>query len=161
MALIMSREVEQEIIAAAAYRRAEDRGFAPGHELADWIAAEVEFASARSTFPAGRDLHRTVANDACDPAAQDAPRHGHTSRDDTHDNCSDPRVDHWEFYHYCTGKWTWVNRRPEGQRQSTDAFDSWIEAMADAIRAQFQAGESQLGDMKRSRRSEPRLPARR
>lgn len=29
-------------IAMAAYRRAERRGFAPGHELEDWLAAEDE-----------------------------------------------------------------------------------------------------------------------
>lgn len=31
-----------ERIARAAYRRAEARGFEPGHELADWLAAERE-----------------------------------------------------------------------------------------------------------------------
>jgi hypothetical protein len=30
------------LIAKAAYLRALDRGFAPGHELEDWLAAEVE-----------------------------------------------------------------------------------------------------------------------
>lgn len=30
------------MVAEAAYRRAEQRGFAPGHELDDWLAAEVE-----------------------------------------------------------------------------------------------------------------------
>ena len=30
------------MIAEAAYFRAEARGFAPGHELADWYAAEAE-----------------------------------------------------------------------------------------------------------------------
>jgi hypothetical protein len=32
-------------IAAAAYYRAEQRGFAPGDELADWLAAEREVDS--------------------------------------------------------------------------------------------------------------------
>jgi DUF2934 family protein len=32
-------------IAAAAYYRAEKRGFAPGHALADWLAAEAEVDS--------------------------------------------------------------------------------------------------------------------
>ena len=31
-----------ERIALAAYRRAEERGFEPGHELDDWLAAERE-----------------------------------------------------------------------------------------------------------------------
>lgn len=30
------------LIAEAAYYRAEARGFAPGHELDDWVAAESE-----------------------------------------------------------------------------------------------------------------------
>jgi Protein of unknown function (DUF2934) len=30
------------LIAKAAYYRAEKRGFAPGHETADWLAAEAE-----------------------------------------------------------------------------------------------------------------------
>jgi hypothetical protein len=30
------------MIAEAAYLRAERRGFAPGHEAEDWLAAEVE-----------------------------------------------------------------------------------------------------------------------
>lgn len=37
----------QSMIAAAAYFRAEKRGFEPGHELDDWLAAEVEVANAR------------------------------------------------------------------------------------------------------------------
>lgn len=30
------------LIARAAYFRAQNRGFAPGHELTDWLAAEAE-----------------------------------------------------------------------------------------------------------------------
>jgi DUF2934 family protein len=30
------------LIARAAYLRAQNRGFVPGHELADWLAAEAE-----------------------------------------------------------------------------------------------------------------------
>jgi hypothetical protein len=32
----------QALIATAAYYRAETRGFQPGHELQDWLAAERE-----------------------------------------------------------------------------------------------------------------------
>ncbi len=35
-------EVRRQMIAEAAYFRAEARGFAPGHELEDWVAAEQE-----------------------------------------------------------------------------------------------------------------------
>jgi hypothetical protein len=34
-------EFRHEMIATAAYYIAEQRGFAPGHELADWCAAEA------------------------------------------------------------------------------------------------------------------------
>lgn len=32
----------QQLIEEAAYHRAEARGFAPGHEIDDWLAAETE-----------------------------------------------------------------------------------------------------------------------
>jgi hypothetical protein len=35
-------QVRHASIAEAAYFRAERRGFAPGHELEDWLAAEDE-----------------------------------------------------------------------------------------------------------------------
>jgi hypothetical protein len=38
-AAVKSRE---ELIAEIAYFRAKERGFAPGHELDDWLAAEAE-----------------------------------------------------------------------------------------------------------------------
>ena len=34
-------ELRRELVAAEAYFRAERRGFAPGHEFEDWIAAEA------------------------------------------------------------------------------------------------------------------------
>lgn len=43
-----SRAIERrEMIAAAAYFRAQKRGFDPGHELEDWFTAEAEFARAQ------------------------------------------------------------------------------------------------------------------
>ena len=38
----VSTEDRHAMIAEAAYLRAERRGFAPGHENEDWLAAEVE-----------------------------------------------------------------------------------------------------------------------
>ncbi|HEV2284572.1 MAG TPA: DUF2934 domain-containing protein [Steroidobacteraceae bacterium] len=38
----VSAEDRRGMIAEAAYLRAERRGFAPGHETEDWLAAEVE-----------------------------------------------------------------------------------------------------------------------
>ncbi len=35
-----------QLIAEAAYRRAEQRGFEPGYELSDWLAAEAEVDAA-------------------------------------------------------------------------------------------------------------------
>lgn len=40
-----SRAAERrDMIATAAYFRAEKRGFEPGHEVEDWLAAELEIA---------------------------------------------------------------------------------------------------------------------
>lgn len=39
-------EARYRWIAHAAYLRAEKRGFAPGHEFDDWLAAEAEFLEA-------------------------------------------------------------------------------------------------------------------
>jgi len=38
----VSGEDRRAMIAESAYLRAERRGFAPGHEVADWLAAEQE-----------------------------------------------------------------------------------------------------------------------
>jgi hypothetical protein len=38
----LTPEARHELIAQAAYLRAERRGFAPGHETDDWLAAEAE-----------------------------------------------------------------------------------------------------------------------
>ena len=40
-----SPEERWQVIAVAAYHKAEKRGFAPGHELGDWIEAETEMDS--------------------------------------------------------------------------------------------------------------------
>lgn len=41
-ATALSANERRGLIAQAAYFRAERRGFAPGHELEDWVAAELE-----------------------------------------------------------------------------------------------------------------------
>ncbi len=38
-------------IAEAAYRRAQQRNFAPGHDLEDWLEAEKEVDAARLSRP--------------------------------------------------------------------------------------------------------------
>jgi len=38
----MSADELRQLISEAAYYRAKQRGFAPGHELEDWIQAEAE-----------------------------------------------------------------------------------------------------------------------
>jgi hypothetical protein len=40
--MALTREGRQVLIAEKAYLRAERRGFTPGHETEDWLAAEVE-----------------------------------------------------------------------------------------------------------------------
>jgi hypothetical protein len=39
---LVGAEVRAQLIAEAAYYRAQRRGFVPGHELEDWLAAEAE-----------------------------------------------------------------------------------------------------------------------
>jgi hypothetical protein len=51
-AIAGTAEDRAERIARAAYFRAERRGFAPGHELEDWLAAEREIDQ---LFASGRD----------------------------------------------------------------------------------------------------------
>lgn len=53
-----SRAAERrDMIATAAYFRAQRRGFEPGYELEDWLAAETEIAHAQrlSLFTTGAD----------------------------------------------------------------------------------------------------------
>lgn len=53
------------MIAEAAYRRAENRGFTPGHELEDWQNAELEIEAAER-------LSVLCPSDAITPAEQAA-----------------------------------------------------------------------------------------
>ncbi len=43
---LVGPEVRAAMIAEAAYFRAQRRGFAPGHELEDWLTAEAEIDTA-------------------------------------------------------------------------------------------------------------------
>jgi hypothetical protein len=45
-AALIDPERRRALIAEAAYFRAESRGFAPGHEAEDWLAAELEVDTA-------------------------------------------------------------------------------------------------------------------
>jgi Protein of unknown function (DUF2934) len=47
----VSEEVRRAMIAESAYLRAERRGFAPGHEVEDWCAAEKEIEALLSARP--------------------------------------------------------------------------------------------------------------
>ena len=46
VASLMDPERRRALIAEAAYFRSERRGFAPGHEAEDWLAAEAEVDTA-------------------------------------------------------------------------------------------------------------------
>jgi Protein of unknown function (DUF2934) len=39
---LLPASLRHDMISEAAYLRAEARGFAPGHEIEDWLAAELE-----------------------------------------------------------------------------------------------------------------------
>ena len=67
------------------------------------------------------------------------------------------RVNGWEFYQYRDGRWTWRNVGANATRESQQAFESWAEAMVDAINEGFEAGESSIAFDGRSRRAHPRF----
>ncbi len=46
----VSDEERHQLISEAAYYRAEQRSFEPGHELEDWLTAEAEIEMRLSTF---------------------------------------------------------------------------------------------------------------
>ena len=48
---VISAQERTQMTVVAAYYRAERRGFAAGHELSDWLAAEREFAMLVSAAP--------------------------------------------------------------------------------------------------------------
>lgn len=49
----VSAEERRSMIAEAAYLRAERRGFAPGHETEDWLAAEADVDALLKIGPRG------------------------------------------------------------------------------------------------------------
>lgn len=46
----LNEAARHKLISMAAYYKAEQRGFAPGHQLADWLAAEAEFEHSTQGF---------------------------------------------------------------------------------------------------------------
>jgi len=50
----VSPEIREQWIAEAAYFRAQQRGFAQGHALEDWVAAEKEIDNRMKTGKASR-----------------------------------------------------------------------------------------------------------
>jgi len=48
---LIDAQTRQELIAQAAYFRAQRRGFVPGHEQEDWYAAETEIDTALNAAP--------------------------------------------------------------------------------------------------------------
>ena len=51
--LALTPEARRTMIAEGAYLRAERRGFAPGHETEDWLAAEAEVDALLKVAPGG------------------------------------------------------------------------------------------------------------
>lgn len=50
-------KTREQMIAEAAYYRAQRRGFAEGQELEDWLAAEAEIAAAAGEASLATELH--------------------------------------------------------------------------------------------------------
>lgn len=76
MTLRPSPEARRHMIDEAAYYRYVERGFAPGHELDDWLAAEADFerASLRRQVPQAEDAAEfgIQQSSTLSPAADDA-----------------------------------------------------------------------------------------
>ena len=47
----LTQEEIRALIAEAAYHRARQRGFAPGHELEDWVEAEAQVMTRLGLWP--------------------------------------------------------------------------------------------------------------
>lgn len=50
----ISPEMRRHMIGEGAYYRSQQRGFAPGHDLEDWLAAEADFEHAHRAPPRHR-----------------------------------------------------------------------------------------------------------
>lgn len=50
----ISPDMRRHMIGEGAYYRSQQRGFAPGHEMEDWLAAEADFEHAHSAPPRPR-----------------------------------------------------------------------------------------------------------
>jgi hypothetical protein len=62
-----SEDERRRMIAEAAYSRAAQRGFAPGGELEDWLAAEREV---HELVEAGRPIRQPFGTEAVGPVAK-------------------------------------------------------------------------------------------
>jgi hypothetical protein len=67
-ATVLSADDRRAMIEQAAYFRAERRGFAPGHERDDWVAAELEVDQflAASPVPGARNALEPVLGGSAD-----------------------------------------------------------------------------------------------
>jgi hypothetical protein len=72
-------------------------------------------------------------------------------------NVTDALCGDWFFYEYGDGRWTWKSVMPEACTQSGQAFESWIETFADAIKHGFSVLDSTIVFEGKSRRAHPRL----
>jgi hypothetical protein len=70
VAIPRSRGAVRHMVEEAAYFRAQKRGFAPGHELDDWLAAEAEILGCESSADprSGRQEHRVPGSGRIDQA---------------------------------------------------------------------------------------------
>ena len=58
------------LIAESAYYKAEKRGFEPGHELEDWLAAEVEIAALNRAAKSATTVAKATASVPKKPATR-------------------------------------------------------------------------------------------
>jgi hypothetical protein len=69
-ALAIAKPEFGAMIAERAYYRAEKRGFVPGHELEDWLAAEREIVALKSTAADGARVRASAATPIKKPSSR-------------------------------------------------------------------------------------------
>jgi hypothetical protein len=66
------------------------------------------------------------------------------------------RMDNWQFYRHTNDKWSWSNVTLTSSSESVGQFDSFVQAMGNAMRHGFLPGLSKVSAIQAERRSSRR-----
>jgi hypothetical protein len=65
-------------------------------------------------------------------------------------------MDDWKFYQHRDQKWSWRSLTASAAKESVGQFESFIQAMGDALRHGFEPGISKVTAIQAERRCKPR-----